>query len=272
MNTPKLPLGENSAYPNTYAPHVLVPIAREESRKECGLGRNLPFHGTDIWNAWELTWLGQGDTPVAATAEIRVPASTPNLIESKSLKLYLNSFAMTHFIDFDNVAATIATDLSASAGDDVDVRLNAIAKFDNKEASELSGVCIDSLSAQCSNWHVDANLLQADDANIVEESLHTHLLRSLCPVTGQPDIGSLQLHYVGPKINPTSLLQYVVSFREHNDFHEACVERMFVDIKKQCGPEKLSVYARYQRRGGIDINPFRSDFEDCPGNLRLWRQ
>jgi len=266
VTDPTLPLGRETAYPNKYKPGVLFPIARAESR-EAYVSGVLPFHGVDIWNAWELTWLGPGNRPVVTTVEIRVPVDSPNLVESKSLKLYLNSFAMSQFESSSIVCTTIAKDLSDCTGAEVAVSLDIDGSIAN-----LDGICVDTLDVECSAWDVDATLLRSDSDNVVEESLHTHLLRSLCPVTDQPDMGSLQLTYSGPRIDPASFLQYVVSFREHNDFHEACVERMFVDILEQCSSTKLSLYARYQRRGGIDINPFRSNFEDSPGNPRLWRQ
>jgi len=260
-------LGRKTDYPQKYAPEALFAIPRRDSRAALGLENDLPFDGVDIWNAWELTWLGPGKRPVVATAEIRVPAMTPNLIESKSLKLYLGAFAMTEFDSPGDVRDAIARDLSECAGGPVDVSLDTDAAV-----ATLAGQCIDSLQIECSNWAVDASLLQANPDEIIEESLHTHLLRSLCPVTAQPDMGSLQITYSGPKIDPGALLRYIVSFRLHNDFHEACVERIFVDITERCRPEKLSVYARYQRRGGIDINPFRSGVDSQPGNSRLWRQ
>ena len=266
MTDSKLPLGQKSGYPNKYAPDLLFPIPRRESREILGNG-DLRCHGCDIWNAWELTWLGTGGRPSIATAEFRVPAESPNLIESKSLKLYLGSFAMSLFEAPAEVRDIIAKDLSDCAGAEVSVVLD----FDSTVA-DFAGQCIDQLAIECSATDVDASLLEADADVVVTESLHTHLLRSLCPVTDQPDSGSLQITYTGPKINPESLLHYVVSFREHNDFHEACVERIFADVKQRCAPDKLSVYARYQRRGGIDINPFRSDFENSPQTLRLWRQ
>ena len=266
MTDPKLPLGQESDYPNQYAPDLLFRIPRSESREAFGDG-DLRFHGCDIWNAWELTWLGNGGRPSIATAEFRFPAASPFLIESKSLKLYLGSFAMSSFDGQTEVRNAIAKDLSACAGADVGVALD----FDGA-AADFDGQCIDKLAIDCSATEIDASLLEANVDDIVTESLHTHLLRSLCPVTNQPDSGSLQITYTGPRIKPESLLRYVVSFREHNDFHEACVEQVFVDLKEHCSPSKLSVYARYQRRGGIDINPFRSDFEDSPRNLRLWRQ
>jgi 7-cyano-7-deazaguanine reductase len=267
VNETNLPLGRETAYPRTYEPKVLFAVPRNESRAAIGLCDDLPFSGVDIWNAWELTWLGPGRRPVVATAEIRIPATTANLIESKSLKLYLGSFAMTEFRSPADVRDAIARDLSGCAGGAADVALNA-----DSTVAVLDGHCIDLLEVECSDWEVDAGLLQADTSEIVEESLHTHLLRSLCPVTAQPDVGSLEITYAGPRIDPAALLRYIVSFREHNDFHEACVERIFVDISEQCRPEKLSVYARYQRRGGIDINPFRSNVGSRPGNPRLWRQ
>lgn len=263
----KLPLGRETEYPQKYAPEVLCPIARSEAREPLGLGDPLPFSGVDIWTAWELTWLADNGHPKVAVVEIRVPAESDNLIESKSLKLYLGSFAMSRFADAAHVAKTIAADLSESAGAPVQVALDP-----DVAIAALEGPCIDGLDVDCDTWEVDAGLLVADERVVVEESLHSHLLRSLCPVTAQPDMGSVAIKYRGPRIEPASLLRYIASFREHNDFHEACVERMFVDIVKRCRPDRLSVYARYQRRGGIDINPFRSNWRETPRNVRLWRQ
>ncbi len=267
------PLGRNTDYPDQYTPELLFAIARSASREACGISEP-PFRGTDIWNAWELTWLNLRGLPVVATAEIRVPASTPKLIESKSLKRYLNSFAMSRYGAPDAVAERISADLSQCA--EGRVRVCIALPGDGEAAantlSTLPGVCLDTLPVTCSSNGADATLLAADPGTRVAEDVHTHLLRSLCPVTGQPDIGSLAIRYRGARIDPSSLLQYVVSYRQHEDFHEACIERMFVDILDRCGPEELSLYARYQRRGGIDINPFRSNFEDCPENIRLWRQ
>ena len=271
MTDRKLLLGQETDYPNKYRPDVLFPIARNESRASF-LSGELPFDGVDIWNAWELTWLGPGGLPVVATAEIRIPAASPKLIESKSLKLYLNSFAMSHFDNAAEVERLIADDLGSRSGAEITVRLQSIADTEAKVVSRLPGLCLDALPVECGHSTVDAALLEIDASGQVEEDLHSHLLRSLCPVTGQPDIGSIAVHYRGPRIDPASLLKYIVSFREHNDFHEACIERMFVDLQERCKAQKLSLYARYQRRGGIDINPFRSNFEKSPRNLRLWRQ
>jgi 7-cyano-7-deazaguanine reductase len=266
-----LPLGRDTGYPNKYEPNVLFPIARSESRESFVSGR-LPFDGVDIWNAWELTWLSQTGLPVVATAEIRIPATSPNLIESKSLKLYLNSFAMSCFDSAEEVERLIIEDLGKLVGTQITAQIQLLAEIEASSVSRLPGRCLDSLAVTCTHWEVDAALLDSDPDTEVEEDLHSHLLRSLCPVTGQPDIGSIAIHYRGPRIDPASLLQYIVSFREHNDFHEACIERMFVDILDRCQSEKLSIHARYQRRGGIDINPFRSNFQEAAENLRLWRQ
>lgn len=268
----KLPLGRDTDYPDKYSPQVLCPISRADSREPLGLSAELPFRGVDIWNAWELTWLGEGDRPAVATAEIHVPVDSPAIFESKSLKLYLNSFAMSRFPSSADVAGTIAKDLSACVGSRTDVKVLPVVSTEARRVSRLAGTCLDSMAVTCTNWDVNADLLLADRHATVEEDLHTHLLRSLCPVTSQPDIGSLQISYRGPKIDQASLLRYVVSYRQHNDFHEACVERMFVDLMARCSPEKLSIHARYQRRGGIDINPYRSNTAERPLNLRLWRQ
>ena len=267
MKATNLPLGRVTDYPQKYAPEVLCPVARRESREPLGISDPLPFAGVDTWNAWELTWLADTGRPQVATARIVVPAESPNLVESKSLKLYLGSLAMTRFRTGERMRQTIAADLSECAGAPVAVTLDPDVTID-----ALPGTCIDALDVECAEWDVDAGLLEADAAEEVEERLHSHLLRSLCPVTGQPDIGSVLVSYTGPRIDPASLLRYIVSFREHNDFHEACVERMFSDIEAQCRPRALSVHALYQRRGGIDINPFRTNCDEVPRNLRLWRQ
>lgn len=271
MTDAKLPLGQPTDYADQYDPELLYPIARSDSRQMLDIDA-LPFQGTDIWNAWELTWLSESGLPMVATAEIRIPAESTNLIESKSLKLYLNSFAMSACPQPDEVRDRIERDLSQCAGGAVTVALQTPQQASASRVSELAGDCLDSLAVNCSVFDVDAELLRADKQSIVEESLHTHLLRSLCPVTAQPDMGSLFIRYTGPKIDRGSLLQYIVSYRAHNDFHEACVERMFVDIQRRCDTQQLTLHARYQRRGGLDINPFRSNFESDPDNLRLWRQ
>jgi len=272
LKNDKLPLGQDADYPQKYAPELLCAIPRADGRGPLGLSGDLPFRGVDIWNAWELTWLGEGDRPAVATAEIHVPADSPGIVESKSFKLYLNSFSMSRFSSTAEVAATIAKDLHACVGSETTVHVYPVTRTEARGVSRLAGSCLDSLAVKCSDWNVNAELLQADKQTLVEEDLHTHLLRSLCPVTSQPDIGSLQISYRGPKIDRAGLLRYVVSYRQHSDFHESCVERMFVDLMSRCTPEHLSLHARYQRRGGLDINPFRSSATGKPLNLRLWRQ
>ena len=266
----KSPLGEKSSFPATYSPGLLHSIPREENRRILGLTAELPFQGEDIWNAYELTWLDGNGKPRVATAEFRVPADSPNIIESKSLKLYLNSLSMTRYKESNEVVTTIAADLSRVVGSPVKVRLQSLS--DAVMLTELPGICIDDSEIVCESNDVDPVLLRCAGEGTVSEELHSHLLRSLCPVTDQPDMGSLFIRYKGRPIDPDSLLRYVVSYRNHNDFHESCVERIFVDIKKRCEPEALTVYARYNRRGGIDINPIRSDFESTIDNLRLVRQ
>lgn len=261
-----------TAYPEQYSPGLLYAIPRTGSRAPLGLAHDLPFHGADLWNAWELTWLDTNGLPQVATAEISVPALSPNIIESKSLKLYLGSFAMSGFSAATDVAETIEKDLSACAGTEVGVRLRRPLATHGSSIARLPGHCLDTLSASCDAYEVDPTLLRADADDFVSEDLYSHLLRSLCPVTSQPDNGSVVISYKGPLIDREGLLRYIVSYRRHKDFHEACVERMFVDIQARCKAEQLTVYARYQRRGGIDINPFRSNVEADPPNTRLWRQ
>jgi len=267
--TNETPLGKATAYADRYDPDLLFTIPRAESRVALGLSVDLPFAGCDLWTAWEITWLNPNGVPCIASAEFEVPFDSPCLIESKSLKLYLGSFAMTRVESRSELAGTIAGDLSSSTGSDVQVRLHE-SKQDTA-IHDFDGICIEEFDTQCDSYAVDASLLRAGNGHATE-TLHSHLLRSLCPVTDQPDLGSVLVKYTGPGIDPVGLLRYIVSYRQHNDFHEACVERMFLDITARCRPEQLTVYARYQRRGGIDINPFRSNFESAPVPGRLPRQ
>ena len=266
------PLGKASDYSDKYAPGLLYVIERAESRGGLAIDSGQAFAGVDIWHAWELTWLDAGGKPQAATAELRVPCDSPRLVESKSLKLYLNSFAMTRLASVRKVEGLIERDLSAATGAQVVVHVTPVGRSEARLPARLPGTCIDTLDVDCDTWQVDPGYLRADASCIVREDLYSHLLRSLCPVTGQPDSGSLLISYRGPRIDRAGLLKYVVSYRQHSDFHEACVERIFCDISAQCGIRQLSVCAYYQRRGGIDINPFRSNFEAPPRSLRLWRQ
>ena len=269
------PLGKASAYPNSYDAALLFPIPRQDKRDELGLHGTLPFFGIDIWNAYEVSWLNQRGKPQIAIATFMVPAESPNIIESKSFKLYLNSFNQTRLDHQQQLIDLLQTDLSAAAGARIQVTLAEPATFGQLQMGELSGLLLDRLDIEVVDHHPDPTLLSAkQDEPAVEETLLSHLLKSNCPVTGQPDWGSVQIHYVGAPINQEALLKYLIGFREHNEFHEQCVERIFIDILRQCRPQKLSVYARYTRRGGLDINPWRSNFSAAraPSNLRNARQ
>jgi 7-cyano-7-deazaguanine reductase len=269
-----LPLGKPTTYTSEYDPGLLCPIPRQLKRDELGLSGDLPFRGVDIWNAYELSWLTPQGKPVVAMGEFRIPCESPNLIESKSIKLYLNSFNQTRFDDFESVRGLMSKDLGGAAGMPVDVRLMAAAEFVSESFSTLPGQCLDALDIVIDNYALDAEFLNgaADAEAPVSEMLHSHLLKSNCLVTSQPDWGSVLISYQGAKINQEALLRYLISFRQHDEFHEQCVERIYNDLMRFCKPEKLTVYARYTRRGGLDINPYRSNFEFDVENLRLARQ
>jgi 7-cyano-7-deazaguanine reductase len=267
------PLGKATVYADRYDPSLLFPIPRADKRAEIGVAEPLPFHGVDIWNAYELSWLDLRGKPVVALAEFHVPAASPNIIESKSFKLYLNGFAQERIADADMLTATLMHDLSAAAGAVVNVQLRH-ANATALPVIDLDGHLLDEQDIAIDHYGPpDADFLQADNsAPPVAETLVSHLLRSNCPVTGQPDWGSVQIAYRGAPIDHAGLLRYLVSFRTHNEFHEQCVERIFVDLMRCCAPQQLSVYARYTRRGGLDINPFRSSTPATPGNPRTVRQ
>jgi len=269
-----LPLGKATVYTSEYDPGLLCPIPRKFKRDEIGLTADLPFHGVDIWNAYELSWLTPKGMPVVAMGEFRIPCESLNLIESKSLKLYLNSFNQTRFDDFESVRALMSQDLGGAAGIPVDVRLISAAEFSTESFATLPGHCIDDLDLAIENYSLDFGVLEgaADPQQQVAETLHSHLLKSNCLVTNQPDWGSVLIRYKGSKIDHEAVLRYLISFRQHNEFHEQCVERIYSDLMRFCHPDKLTVYARYTRRGGLDINPYRSNFEYDVKNLRLARQ
>jgi len=268
------PLGKPAAYRTEYAPELLFPIARQEKRAELGLTGTLPFFGVDIWNAYELSWLNLRGKPQVAIATVTVPADSPNIIESKSFKLYLNSFNQTRLASADALLEMLRSDLSAGFGAPVHVALTLQDAFATLRMGELDGLLLDRLDVEIEQYTPQPALLKAvRDAAPVEERLVSHLLKSNCLVTGQPDWASIQVHYVGAQIEQEGLLKYLIGFREHNEFHEQCVERIFMDIYRQCAPQKLAVYARYTRRGGLDINPWRSNFSGArPSNLRTARQ
>ena len=267
-------LGRDSVYPTEYDAGLLFPIPRQDKRNELGLTATLPFFGADIWNAYEVSWLNARGKPQIAIATVIVPAETPSLIESKSFKLYLNSYNQTRIATPELVTAQLRADLSAAAGAAVQVRLVLQEAFSTLALGELGGECLDRLDIDMDNYAPDAVTLTVDsDAPIIEQTLVSHLLKSNCPVTGQPDWASIQIHYAGAPIDQAGLLRYLIGFRNHNEFHEQCVERIFVDILRLCKPVKLSVYARYTRRGGLDINPWRTNFSASPPvNVRHARQ
>ncbi|MDX7762429.1 NADPH-dependent 7-cyano-7-deazaguanine reductase QueF [Aeromonas caviae] len=267
-----LSLGQQSAYISQYTPSLLQPVPRSLNRDDLGLRGELPFQGCDVWTLYELSWLNAKGKPVVAIGEVFVPATSPNLIESKSFKLYLNSFNQTRCDSLEAVQALLVQDLSGCAGAPVSVTLFTLDQAPHQIA-QLPGECIDSLDIEVDGYEFDETLLQgAAGRESVEETLHSHLLKSNCLVTSQPDWGSVVIHYRGPRLDREKLLRYLISFRQHNEFHEQCIERIFTDLKHFCAPEQLTVHARYTRRGGLDINPFRSDWEPVPANLRLIRQ
>jgi 7-cyano-7-deazaguanine reductase len=270
----QLPLGKATVYKSEYDPTLLCPVPRRFKRDELGLTDALPFHGVDIWNAYEMSWLTPKGKPVVAMGEFRIPCESPFLIESKSFKLYLNSFNQTRFDDFAAVRDVMGRDLTGAAGMPVEVRLISEQQFTGETFGALPGECIDDQDIAVAGYALEPGLLvgAADAARPVEETLHSHLLKSNCLVTDQPDWGSVMVRYRGGRIDREALLRYIISFRQHNEFHEQCVERIFTDLLHYCRPERLTVYARYTRRGGLDINPWRSNFEPEVENIRLARQ
>ncbi|AVS61249.1 NADPH-dependent 7-cyano-7-deazaguanine reductase QueF [Paracidovorax avenae] len=281
MNTPdQSQLGRVSGYADQYDASLLFPLPRQPKRDEIGVTGAPPFFGADLWTAFELSWLNLRGKPQVALAHIIVPCETPNIIESKSFKLYLNSFNNTRFADAAEVQARIRTDISEAAwrGSDrqatVGVKLVLPEMFDNEPVQELDGLLLDRLDVECTHYTPAPELLHANHGEApVTETLTSHLLKSNCLVTGQPDWGSVRIQYSGAQIDQAGLLQYLVSFRNHNEFHEQCVERIFMDLWTRCRPIKLSVYARYTRRGGLDINPLRTSHPQAlPANIRTARQ
>jgi len=281
MNTPAhSQLGQPAPYADRYDPALLFPIPRAPKREEIGLSVSLPFFGADLWTAFELSWLTPRGKPQVAIAHVTVPCETPNIVESKSFKLYLNSFTNTPFDSADAVRDRVRADVSeavwrgALSQSSVGVRVVTPDQFDAEPIHELDGLSLDRLDIECTQYTPAPELLKAAfDEQPVNETLVSNLLKSNCLVTGQPDWGAVQLRYSGPQIDQGSLLQYLVSFRNHNEFHEQCVERIFMDVWTRCRPTKLAVYARYTRRGGLDINPFRSSHPmPAPKNVRTARQ
>lgn len=265
------PLGQPTHYTNTYTPTLLYPVPRTLGRNAIPLIGAPPFHGVDIWNGSELSWLNPKGKPEIAMAEFHFPADTPYIVESKSLKLYLNSFSQTHFDSLKQVEQVIQQDLNRIVGGEIKISLFPAAQFPLKTQMDFPGTSLDSLDLEIDCYQPTPSFLQIE-AESVEESVYSHLLKSNCLATGQPDWGSLWIHYKGKKIDHTGLLKYIISFRNHSGFAEHCVEQIFMDLLNYCSPTLLTVYARYTKRGGLDINPFRSNFEAAPENLRQPRQ
>ena len=274
-----LKLGLKTEYTEKYDRTLLQAVPRRLNRDELGIIERQPFSiGADIWTAYEISWLNPKGVPQVAIAEVEIDCRSENLIESKSFKLYLNSFNQTKFDSIDQVQSIMQQDLRDCAQGEVKVRLNFLPFYQNAVIDNLQGECIDQQDIEIHDYGFNPMLLenctiaQNSAESLVEETLVSHLLKSNCLITNQPDWGSVQIHYVGRPINREQLLRYIISFRQHNEFHEQCVERIFCDLMRFARPEKLTVYARYTRRGGLDINPFRSNFEAVPQNQRLARQ
>ena len=274
-SSPSLPanltLGQKVDYIEQYTPELLQGVPRTLSREQIGVAHPLPFGGIDIWNGYELSWLNPKGKPQVAILQCRVPIDSQNLIESKSFKLYLNSFNQSVFGSADEVARHLSKDLSACAQAPVKVQLFSAGQFGALHLGELDGTVIDELDIEINAYEPSPELLTTGDQQ-VSETLVSHLLKSNCLITSQPDWASVQIHYEGAAIDRAGLLAYLISFRRHNEFHEQCIERIFCDLMNRCKPHKLAVYARYTRRGGLDINPLRANFDFNVSNNRLARQ
>lgn len=271
----ELTLGKSTSYTDVYDPSLLQAVSRQLNRDELSLSaQQLPFFGCDIWTMYEISWLNINGLPQVAIGYVSLPVTSANLIESKSFKLYLNSLNQSKFTSWDAVKRHLERDLSECAGAAVEVHLYKLNKFNQASIDTMQGICIDEQDIIIQSYDFKPEYLKNSTSDeVVEESLHSHLLKSNCLITSQPDWGSVEIIYKGNKISHEALLRYLVSFRNHNEFHEQCVERIYCDIMKYCQPEKLTVYARYTRRGGLDINPYRSSEETLPEHFtRLARQ
>ncbi|MDG1733608.1 MAG: NADPH-dependent 7-cyano-7-deazaguanine reductase QueF [Thalassotalea sp.] len=268
-------LGKTTEYTSEYSPALLQGVPRALNRNDLKLNASsLPFFGEDVWYGYELSWLEPNGKPVVAVAEFRFCCTSENLIESKSFKLYLNSFNQSRFSNMDEVTSILANDLEQVSGKPVQVSLYKVDQCPALEIAEITANCIDDIELSIDNYQFDRNLLQdcTTDNEIVSEQLVSHLLKSNCLITNQPDWGSVYIKYTGPKIDHKALLTYLISFRQHNEFHEQCVERIYTDLLEFCQCSSLSVFARYTRRGGLDINPFRSSIEQSAPTNRTLRQ
>jgi len=272
-NLSEAPLGRSSSYITQYTADLLFPIPRRRKRDEIGVPEILPFHGFDTWNAYEVSWLNSKGKPIVAIVQFDIPCSSINIIESKSFKLYLNSFNNTKFDSVNDVKSILERDINKVVEGEVSVKIFKLDELFGKKIENFSGECLDEYDVVCDTYTINPAYLSSNSSEVIEEALVSNLLKSNCLVTGQPDWGSVQIKYKGSKIEKEGLLQYIVSFRDHNEFHEQCVERIFMDIMEHCKPETLTVEARYTRRGGLDINPIRSTKGIFPAtNIRMSRQ
>lgn len=272
MNLNETPLGHITDYVDTYDASLLCPVPRPLARESLAINDDLPFQGKDLWTVFELSWLNANGKPVVALAQIEVDCASANLVESKSLKLYLNSFANSQFESAEKVAMLIEQDLSACANGNISVQINLLENASLFQLNEFQGLCIDHQDISIDQYEYDASLLSVSTTQVEEQLLVSHLVRSRCPVTGQPDWASVQIRYKGAAIDHEGLLRYVISLRNHQGFHEQIIERIYLDVMNQCQPELLSVYGRFTRRGGIDINPYRSNGWSLNETVRTVRQ
>ncbi len=272
-----LTLGKATEYSNKYDPSLLQAVPRSLNRDDLSLSSaNLPFQGEDVWYGYELSWLNAKGKPVVAVAEFRIPCTSDNLIESKSFKLYLNSLNQSRFNSWSLVEQALEKDLSKVANAPVSVSLFKVDQCPALAIKAPIADCIDEIDIDITEYSYQPSILSSETSEmspeILEEHLVSHLLKSNCLITNQPDWASVYISYRGPKINREKLLRYIISFRDHNEFHEQCVERIYCDLMKHCNLESLEVFARYTRRGGLDINPFRSTDEKSAPNARTLRQ
>ena len=258
-----LPLGKPTSYPTHYEPAVLRAIDRAPARQRNGIAAPLPFVGEDVWNGYELSWLAPSGVPRIGVLTLRIPSDSPATVESKSLKLYLNSLAQTQFAGPDAVAEVVAADLRGIVGQSVAADVVAAGAA---PSADFASFCLDDLQPCAAEPPLAATSGEGDDA------VHTHLFRSICPVTAQPDWGSVQVAWRGRRIERPRMLAYLLSYRFEASFHEEAIERIFVDVLRAADAKALTVHGRFLRRGGIDINPFRSTCQRQAPAIRLPRQ
>ncbi len=258
---------------STYKPSLLASIPRMEQRSALGITEDaLPFRGMDTWNAYEFTWLNDSGKPEVALAQFQVPAKSANIIESKSVKLYLGSYSNTKFSSRSEIVETLESDLTVAARAPVSVALHSPEQIQQSGVGVLMGQSLDHLDVEIDEYHWNPDFLTIVSDTIVRETVYTHLFRSICPITGQPDFASVSIQYNGKNISQEGILKYLISYREHEEFAEQIIERMFVDIMNRCTPDRLNIQGRFNRRGGVDINPYRSHDSDMAAEVRAWRQ